>query len=73
MAKIKKAKQEAAKTAPQQKAIAVIATGPLLIIQPNFDVKAGSVITVDPRASGIQPVGNAQSDQATEPATTPAD
>ena len=39
------------------KAIAVISSGVLLILQPNFDIKAGSVVTVDPRISGVQQVG----------------
>lgn len=62
--------QSEAKPSPEQKAIAVIATGGLLIIQPNFDISAGAVITVDPRRSGVQTVGNAQ--EPTE-ATSPAD
>jgi hypothetical protein len=54
----------------QRKCVAVIASGSTLIIQPNFDISAGSVLTVNPQASGIQFIGGESAAPSED--TTPA-
>jgi hypothetical protein len=54
----------------QQKAIAVIAAGNMLMLQPNFDIPAGSVVRVDPTVSGVQIVGGESAAPSED--TTPA-
>lgn len=65
-----KSKSNGKKATEDVKAIAVISAGDILMIQPNFDVPAGSVLQVNPRQSGVQIVGGERAEPSK--ATTPA-